>query len=191
MVVAYPFIGYALQRNGFAGFLPIILALILCWRALSRSTSVQRFYLFALAGLLLSGVMFFSDVTSQIIPVIIYCLLIWFFGRTLLNPPSLLERFAGLFFADIPDDVLRYCRKLTWIWMLLFIVIVIASLLLIITNQAWYFAVLHGVVTWLLIAVLTVVEHIYRLKRFPFMHGQMPSIKATVQSAIRDKDKLW
>jgi uncharacterized membrane protein len=191
LVVAYPFISYALQQNHYGGLLPSLLALMFCWRAVKASATKQRYSLLAIATLLLIGAMFLSGATSQLVPVIIYIGLIWFFGRTLIQPPSLLERFACLQFADIPDEVLNYCRQLTIVWTLLFVVIVIASLLLIATNQTWHFALLHGVISWVLMAILAVTEHIYRQKRFPFMQGQMPSTTTTVQIAIKNKDQLW
>ncbi len=191
LVIAYPFISYTLQRNHYSGLLPGLLALLLCWRALNTSEIIHRHALVAIAVVLLTGAQFMSTATSQMVPVIIYLVLIWFFGRTLLHPPSLIERFVRLQFSEIPDEVLSYCRQLTLVWTLLFVVIVMASLVLIAANQAWVFALLHGVVTWLLMAILTVIEHVYRLKRFPFMKGQTPSIKNTVQSVIKNKDQLW
>ncbi len=191
LVIAYPFISYTLQRNQYGAFLPSVLAFVLCWRALKASEIFQRYSLFALAVLLLTGALLMGDATSQLIPVTIYLALVWFFGRTLFYPPSLIERFVRLQFAEIPDEVLSYCRQLTVVWTLLFIAIVITSLVLVATNHAWLFTILHGVITWLLMAVLTVIEHIYRLKRFPFMKGQTPSIKETVQAAIKNKDQLW
>jgi uncharacterized membrane protein len=191
LVIAYPFITYTLQRNQYGGFLPCVFALVLCWRALNASEIIQRFSLFAIAALLLAGALLMDDVTSQLIPVTIYLALIWFFGRTLFYPPPLIERFVRLQFAEIPDEVLNYCRQLTVVWTLLFVLIVIASLVLIATNHTWLFALLHGVITWLFMAALTVIEHVYRLNRFPFMKDQIPSIKATVQSAIKNKDQLW
>ena len=191
LVIAYPFISYSLQRYHFGGFLSVVLALILGWRAYNSSKMMQRYSLFVIAALLLVGSLAMSTVTSQLVPVMIYLVLVWFFGRTLLRPPSLIERFVRLQFSDIPVEVLNYCRQLTLVWTLLFVAIVIASLVLMATHQAWLFALLHGVITWLSMAVLTVIEHVYRTKRFPFMKGQTPSIKDTVQSAIKNKDQLW
>lgn len=191
LVIAYPFISYSLQRHHYGGFFPIVLAVILGWRAYRTSINIQRYSLIAIGAMLLVGSLFMGTVTGQLVPVIIYSVLVWFFARTLLHPPSLIERFVRLQFSDIPVEVLNYCRQLTLVWTLLFAVIVIASLALIVTKQAWYLTLLHGVITWLLMAVLTVIEHVYRVKRFPFMKGQTPSMKATVQSAINNKDQLW
>lgn len=191
LVIVYPFISYTLQRNQYGGFLPAVLALIFCWHALHASEAIQRYSQVAIAILLFTGALFMSVATSQLIPVIIYLVLIWFFGRTLMHSPSLIERFVRLQFSEIPDEVQNYCRQLTLVWTLLFVAIVTASILLIVTNNDWYLTLLHGVIVWLLMALLVVVEYVYRLKRFPFMKGQIPSIKATVQSAIKNRDQLW
>lgn len=132
-----------------------------------------------------------SQLTSQLVPVVIYLGLVWFFGRTLIQPPSIIERFVSLQFSEIPDEVLGYCRQVTWAWTLLFAGIVVISILLILTGNDWSLTVLHGIITWLLMIALMLVEYVYRLWRFPFMRGQTPSIHATVQSAIKNKDQLW
>lgn len=159
-------------------------------RALKIDNKVRRYGLVGIAALLLIGALFFSRIASQLVPVMIYLVLVWFFGRTLVHPPSLIERFVKLQFSDIPAEVLDYCRRLTVVWTLLFVCIVLASVMLIMAGNIWYFTLLHGVLVWVLMAILAITEHGYRLYRFPFMKGQTPSIKETFQSAIRSRDQL-
>jgi len=191
IVLAYPFVSYALQKNNYGSLLPAMLALVIGWRALSVNEAFRRNSLFVIAGLILIGAVFVGSMTSQLVPVMIYSVLAWFFGRTLFCPPSLIERFVKLQFSDIPKEVLDYCRQLTAVWAGLFVAIVIVSVTFMLTGHDWYLTLLHGVIVWLLMAVLALAEHFYRLRRFPFMKDQMPSIRETFQSAIKSKDQLW
>ncbi len=159
-------------------------------RALKLEDKFRRYGLIGIASLLCIGALFFSRIASQMFPVMIYLVLIWYFGRTLIHPPSLIERFVKLQFSDIPPEVLEYCRRLTMVWTLLFVGIVLVSMMLIMMDNSWYFTLLHGVLVWVLMACLAVSEHLYRLYRFPFMKGQTPSIKETFQSAIQSRDQL-
>lgn len=190
LFLGYPFINYALQRYQCSAFIPFVLSIFVVSRALKFEDKLRRYGLIAVALMLVIGALFFSRIASQLFPVMIYLVLIWFFGRTLIHPPSLIERFVKLQFTDIPADVLDYCRRLTVIWTLLFAGIVLASVILIVTNNTWYFTLLHGVVVWVLMAILAVTEHMYRLYRFPFMRGQTPSIQETFQAAIQSRDQL-
>lgn len=190
-VFVYPFISYLLQQYDYGSILPVLLVLLISWRGFNSAKAFQRNSLFAIAGLILAGAIFLDTMTSQLIPVIIYLVLGWFFGRTLLNPPSLIERFVSLQFSEIPEEVLDYCRRLTIVWTGLFVIVVIASIVLMVTGRDWYLTLLHGVIVWLLMAALAVVEHVYRIKRFPFMKGQMPSIRETLHSAVKSRDQLW
>jgi uncharacterized membrane protein len=191
MVMAYPFIGYTLQRLDYDWFLPTVLTLIIGWRAFVSTNQTQRFFLFLIAAVLLIGTILMSRTTTQLIPVMVYLGLVGFFGRTLMHRPSLIERFVLLQFSEVPDEVLNYCYRLTLVWTVLFAVIVIASMILIVAEQDWYLTLLHGLVVWAVMAVLMLLEPIYRLKRFPFMKGQTPSIKATFDSVMKSKEQLW
>jgi uncharacterized membrane protein len=191
MVIAYPFIGYTLQRLDYDWFLPTVLTLIIGWRAFVSTNQTQRFFLFLLAAVLFIGTTLMSRTTAQLIPVTVYLGLVGFFGRTLMYRPSLIERFVLLQFSEVPDEVLNYCYRLTLVWTVLFAVIVIASMILMVAEQDWYLTLLHGVVAWVLMAVLMLLEPLYRLNRFPFMKGQTPSIKATFDSVMKSKEQLW
>ena len=79
-------------------------------RALKLEDKFRRYGLIGIASLLCIGALFFSRIASQMFPVMIYLVLIWYFGRTLIHPPSLIERFVKLQFSDIPAEVLEYCQ---------------------------------------------------------------------------------
>ncbi len=190
-MLGYPFISYTFQQHNYGRVLPVILAGIICWRGFKTANLFQRNYLFGGAVFIVAGSIVLGKVMGQLMPVMIYLALAWFFARTLISPPSLIERFVKLQFSDIPQEVLSYCRQLTAVWTVFFSVVVFVSILLIVTGNDWYLTVLHGVIIWVLMAMLMLVEHFYRVKRFPFMKDHMPSIASTIQSAINSKEQLW
>ncbi|MCH9698660.1 MAG: hypothetical protein K0U68_11200 [Gammaproteobacteria bacterium] len=190
LFLGYPFISYELQQYQYSAVIPFVVSMFVVSRALKLEDKFRRYGLIGIASLLCIGALFFSRIASQMFPVMIYLVLIWYFGRTLIHPPSLIERFVKLQFSDIPPEVLEYCRRLTMVWTLLFVGIVLVSMMLIMMDNSWYFTLLHGVLVWVLMACLAVSEHLYRLYRFPFMKGQTPSIKETFQSAIQSRDQL-
>lgn len=56
----------------------------------------------------------------RLYPVFMNTAMLAAFGATLLNPPSMAERFARSFEPDLPEEGVRYTRNVTAVWMAYF-----------------------------------------------------------------------
>ncbi|MEO6024528.1 MAG: hypothetical protein ABIP64_15720 [Burkholderiales bacterium] len=101
--------------------------------------------------------------------VLMYLALMAFFGHTLLpGRQALITRLAlGIHGGDLPPEIIRYTRQITWVWTLFFAATALLSWLLYryATLDVWsWFA---NVMSLPLSVALFVGEYWFRLRRFP------------------------
>ena len=128
----------------------------------------------ALAGLCL----YFSDSVQFIVytpPLAAFAFMAFFFHRTLrLGSEPLITRVARKEHPDLPRDMARYTRLLTWTWSLCFMLLFALALLLapLLSLKVWSRWV-HGF-GYVLPGVLFLGEYVYRHYRFPDrQHGSL------------------
>lgn len=127
---------------------PLILPAILCLGVCAWSTALDDE-----AGLLL-------------LPVFISGGFLLAFGWTLVRPPSIVEAFARLVAPDLSDAEVRYCRRVTWVWAVFFVVNGTVAWLTTrqASREAW--VIYNGLISYLIIGGLFVAELFYRHWRF-------------------------
>lgn len=88
------------------------------------------------------------------------------FGYSLFSPPSMVEVFARMYVNDLPDEVIRYCRRVTLIWVVFFALnATIAGLTAgYATLAVW--SLYNGFIAYCAIGLLFTVELCYRYWRF-------------------------
>lgn len=134
---------------------------------------------------------YFSDSMHFIVyapPLAAFAFMAWFFHRTL-QPGSepLITRVARMEHPDLPPDMTRYSRMLTWVWavcfMLLFgLALVLALLLELDVWSRW----VHGL-GYLLPGALFLVEYAYRHYRFrDHQHGSLLVLIPNIVAVSRD-----
>ena len=141
---------------------------------------------------LVAACLYFSDSMQFIIyapPLAAFAFMAFFFYRTL-RPGSepLITRVARREHPDLPSDMARYTRTLTWAWSLCFVLLFIVGLLLVplIALDAWSRTV-HGL-GYVVPGVLFLGEYAYRHYRFrDHSHGSLlvliPNIVAVSREA--------
>jgi len=101
-------------------------------------------------------------------PLCINLGLAWVFGRTLApGREALITRFARLETPRPDVAVLAYTRRLTWVWVVFFVVMAAISATLAASGarEAWLWFTAVG--NYLCVAALFAVEYAYRRRRFP------------------------
>jgi len=127
-VIAYPFLVYW----GLTRFQPRVLALMLLglfglrWVLAGKLNAAAVKSLLPVAGAVLatmSLVLIFGDGRLLLLnPVFINLVFLAAFAFTLRRPPSMIERFARLRDRNLPDEAIPYCRKVTVVWCVFFVV---------------------------------------------------------------------
>ncbi|MGR8935262.1 MAG: hypothetical protein ACU837_12845 [Gammaproteobacteria bacterium] len=189
LFVAYPYLVYKGMQSGIIWTAPALIAALYIDQARRAATLPRKVQKLLPALLLITGALFFQDVTAKLVPVLIQLLLLHFFAATLRNGPPLIERFVRLEFPDFPPKIVTYCRQLTILWSAFFAFnAVMCALLALFAPDAWW-AFYNGVMIYALTAALMIGEYVWRHFRFPEL--DIPSPQATVKSLIGNSRKIW
>lgn len=101
-------------------------------------------------------------------PFIIQGSLLWLFASSLQQGKEpLITRIARVVFQQHDEATIRYTRKVTQLWSLFFIALLIETLLLTLFAPLEIWSLFANIVNYLLILLLFSVEFIYRRLRFP------------------------
>lgn len=128
----------------------------------SRSTHAIR--LLAAVGMILTGVSWLTDDPRGFLyyPVMVNFVLLVVFATSLLRPPSTIESFARIWDPDLPDEGVRYTRKVTVIWSLFFLTNGMAALYTVLGASLDLWALYNGFISYLLIGALMGGEYLFR-----------------------------
>lgn len=166
LLVLYPVLVYVgIQHLG-----PRVLAAVLLIAASARliATKIARQPLGNSSWLLLAAAAAtgITLATGSVIglkfyPVLVSAVMLVIFGYSLWRPPSMVERFARLQQADLPDQAIPYTRKVTWVWCGFFVINgTIATATVFMSDQLW--ALYNGLVSYLLMGLLMAGEYMVR-----------------------------
>lgn len=168
LLLFYPLLVYVgLQQFGPRVLAAILLAAALLRLAVAKLTgqALGNSSWLLLAAAAATGV---TLVTGSVIglkfyPVLVSAVLLLVFGFSLWRPPSMIERFARLQHADLPDQAIPYTRKVTWVWCGFFVLNgTIASATLFASDRIW--ALYNGLLSYVLIGLLLAGEYLVRLR---------------------------
>ncbi|MFN0038878.1 MAG: hypothetical protein ACKVP2_05155 [Burkholderiales bacterium] len=110
-----------------------------------------------------------------------YLFLFWLFGRTLVRGrQALITRIATLVHGELPVEIQKYTRALTWLWCGFFsgMALVSISLFAFASIETW--SVFANLLNLPLIGALFLFEYVYRILRYPdFSHV---SLQTTIQA---------
>jgi len=123
------------------GFLPLLLAItVICGLVLWRGD--HRFLLYY--------------------PVIVSAIMLLTFAHTLWRPPAMIERFARLSRSELPPAAIPYCRKVTLIWCVFFVLNGSASLLTALLGDMRLWTLYNGLLSYLFMGLLFIGEFLVR-----------------------------
>ena len=118
--------------------------------------------------------------------VTVYLILLWLFGRTLLAPRQPLVTLLALHVhGELPVEIVRYTRRVTWAWCIFFAAMTATSLLLFAFAPLPVWSAFNSLLNLPLVAAMYLAEYAWRQWRYPdFSHASI----ATVVSAFRNFD---
>jgi uncharacterized membrane protein len=168
--VAYPFLVYWVlaQRRPWLGLaLTLAASLGLCVSLPGpRTRVIAAIVVLAIAAAAVT----FGDPSSLLFlpPLGVNLALAWFFGRTLApGREALITRFARLERGEPEPEVLAYTRRLTWVWVVFFLLMAATSAALALSGAHAAWVGFTAVGNYLCVVALFALEFAYRRWRFP------------------------
>jgi uncharacterized membrane protein len=149
----------------------VIVAAILSALAKWRSHSLRGLWQgpALVVALALLGRLLDSRLYLLLLPTLINGALLLTFGASLFSPVSMVERFARLQVADLSEAECRYCRSVTWVWCVFFLLNGSAAALLAVFGSLATWALYAGCLSYILVGLVMTVEYVcrkYRFRRF-------------------------
>ena len=178
LAVAYPFLLFA----GLQGLEPRSVGAILAGLWLLRLiASGQRLALLrpllapslCVAAVLVPTLVWNDPVALLFVPALVNLGLLFAFGRTLQSGPSMIERFARLQEDELSAEQIAHCRAFTIVWCAFFIVNIAVCLVLAIRGELPAWTLYTGLVSYLLMGGLFLVEWVVRAWRFRNYQGSI------------------
>jgi uncharacterized membrane protein len=116
----------------------------------------------------------------------VYAFLLWLFARTLRpGRQALITRLATHIHGELPAEIARYTRRVTWAWCVFFAAMALTSMLLFLFEPLPVWSVFNNLLNLPLVAAMYLGEYAWRLRRYPnFSHASI----ATVFRAFRNFD---
>jgi len=173
--VAYPLLFYWVHdRVSPLFFVAVAMGLAGLRLATARSATLKLWR----APLAISAVAFVAlaavdgALAAKVYPVLISLAFASAFGWSLLNPPSLVERFARIRNPELPPRGQVYCRKVTLVWFLWLVLNAVISAALALWGAVGVWALWTGVLSYVVMGLLFVGEIGLRRRTFGTSTGQ-------------------
>ena len=171
--IAYPFLVYAglarfEPRTLALGLLGLVLLRLLVLGSQRRREHLGRVLVSPAVVAVVLGVTALSNEgrVFLFVPALVNAALLGSFGWTLYRGPSMIESFARLLVDDLDADEQRYAVRVTALWCIFFLLNGLVSVGFALRGTVAQWAVYNGLVSYVLIGVIFVVEFLYRTWRF-------------------------
>jgi uncharacterized membrane protein len=134
-----------------------------------QQTHYRARLLFPLIGTLLLSVI--SALLNQPSAILYLPLLITInfglsFGYSLVHPPSIVEVFARMMSNDLSEEAVRYCRLVTWVWVIFFALNATVAGFTACCTALEVWSLYNGVISYCVFGLLFAAELCYRSWRF-------------------------
>lgn len=182
LIFAYPLLAHSAVASGAPAF---AWSAWLCLAALAYLAFPRAWRLAAFAALAAAPFLADANALLKLPPLVINFALAAWFGRSLASGEEpMVSWFARLErSAELPADLARYTRSLTFIWTVFFVAMGVcaATLALLADPQTW--SLFTNAMDYLLVVALFVGEYAYRCLRY--RHHKHASLVGLVRTVIR------
>lgn len=162
LIVCYPFlVGWSLSHGHFAWVSVMLLALGI-FRLLSKTNNLM----WPLTGfaILCGGLSLIlkDHAWLKLYPVFMSVGALIIFATTLLNPPSMIERFARLAEPDLPESGVLWTKKVTMVWCVFFAINASIALITVVWMPMKVWVIYNGSISYVLMGLLFLGEYLLR-----------------------------
>jgi uncharacterized membrane protein len=171
LLMAYPigvFVAVSLSGIRWLGLLTLFFGLLrLAIWAMSRSSGPLLMgsspWVAVLLILLGTSILCTQEtVPALLYPVVVNMVLLFGFVWSLVFPPSAIERIARVTEPDLPDYAVRYTRRVTWVWCVLFLLNGIAALYTALFASLKTWTLYNGGLAYVLMGIILAGEYMIR-----------------------------
>lgn len=180
----YPILVYV----GLTRFQPRYIAMMLIVLFLVRIVMIREYrrpgmrplLVILFAVVVTGGIVMISNAYLPLLvnPAIINCCAFLVFGYSLLRPPTIVEQFAQADFPILPPNCVTYCRRVTSVWCIFFFVNAAVSLHSALFWPKHYWALYNGLISYILVGLIFVVEYICRRAMIPHFQAALAAMNA-------------
>ena len=169
LVAIYPIAVYFGLQKFEAKFIALALCTLIMLRALFAPTiagikSKHLIIASSLIGITIAGMSFVqnTDLGIRLYPVVMSVMFLSVFSLSLLYPPSVIERFARVQDPELSDEGTAYCRKVTMVWCIFFLINIIIAGYTALYSSLETWSLYNGFISYLLMGSLFLGEYLYR-----------------------------
>ncbi len=156
--VLFPLIALLLARPFGPLAVTLGLVVLLCIRSLGglgRGANLMPAWLALGVIGVMAGLTFIdADLAMRSYPVLMNVAMLMIFVRSLLRPPTIIERLARMVEPDLPTSGVRYTRSVTWVWCGFFVLNGGAALWTVLGASLEVWALYNGVIAYILMGLL-------------------------------------
>lgn len=164
LIVSYPFVAWwGLSHWGTAP-VAAFLAAIVVFRALAIRDRLSLAVAVPAAALALWGWQADSDTALELYPVLVNLTGLALFALSLRSGMPMAERFARMAHPDLPEDGIRWCRKVTLAWCVFFSLNGTLAFLTVLIGDRDLWTLYNGFIAYILIGLMALVEYLLRLR---------------------------
>jgi len=171
LTLAYPlavYLGLQVMEPRWLGLL-LVAILVLRHRQQAKrfvaGMPALEWVIFAAFGCFTLGIVAFnSELLLLLYPAAVSLSLLLLFGRTLLQPPSMVERFARLTEGDLSPVGVRYTRQVTQVWCVFFVFNAAIAIATVFASRE-YWVLYNGLVAYVLMGILFAGEWLVRSRQ--------------------------
>jgi uncharacterized membrane protein len=167
LTVAYPLAVYfGLTRLGTRSVV-VLLAFVMVAGVIVQKRKLSELKGVLAAALVLALTAFFDDHRFLLAtPVLINLGLLATFGGSLRTETPIVEKFARMQVSDLSLEEIRYCRSVTQVWSVFFVLNGTAAAVLALAAPLSWWALYTGLIAYGLIGGLGAFEYVIRKRRF-------------------------
>ena len=164
LIVSYPFVAWwGLSHWGTAP-VAAFLAAIVVFRALVLRDRLSLAVALPAVALALWGWRADSDAALELYPVLVNLTGLALFAQSLRSGMPMAERFARMAHPDLPEEGVRWCRKVTQAWCVFFLLNGSIAFLTVLAGDRDLWTLYNGFVAYILIGLTALVEYLLRLR---------------------------
>ncbi|MAP94787.1 MAG: hypothetical protein CMK07_07540 [Ponticaulis sp.] len=163
--IAYPLIALLLIRFLNPFWIVMLLVIALLVRSLTNWTNTPRSLLIASlvgVGLLWVTSLIDADLGLRLYPVFMTGAMLTMFVVSLFNPPTMIERFARIAEPHLPEDGVRYTRRVTEVWCGFLFCNMLVALWTAVFASFELWALYNGFISYVLMGALFSGEFLFR-----------------------------
>lgn len=163
LTLLYPCAVYFAMTRGHLGLSAGLLALVLIIKLRTRSNSPRALISALTVGAIAAIVSSYIPVLPLYYPILVNLGLLVVFASSLIQPPSIIERFATLSRGPLPPEGQRYCRRVCFAWVIFFIVNGVIAYDSLHRSLGWW-GLYNGCISYILMGTLFACEYLIRLR---------------------------